>query len=257
MKFLKTLGLTVLGLCVLTDTGLSQRGGGGAARSGMRGAVVGNMVGGSAGAEKGAKIGVVTGVTRNAINNENTARAQYQATPEYKATPQSNFNQTSPDVLGVAITTGKDAKAGEEAVILVKNKRLVGVTFPEDWTQKAGEKFVSAVSKDGQAMAIFATLEGADKEAGAKAIKERLEKALTDVKFDEPAETKGGAKVVTGTAKDKKGVEVSFAAGIFEAAQGQLVGGAFVVDSKIDEQYKETIRGICETIRRADDFAKE
>ncbi len=48
-----------------------------------------------------------------------------------------------------------------------------------------------------------------------------------------------------------------FAAGVFEAAKGQLVGIAFVVDSKIDEHYKETVRGICQTIRRAEDFAKK
>jgi len=47
-----------------------------------------------------------------------------------------------------------------------------------------------------------------------------------------------------------------FAAGLFEAAKGQLVGAAFVVDSKVEDHYKDTVRGICETIRRAEDFAK-
>ena len=34
------------------------------------------------------------------------------------------------------------------------------------------------------------------------------------------------------------------------------ISAAFVVDSKIEDHYKDTIRGICETIRRAEDFAK-
>ena len=63
--------------------------------------------------------------------------------------------------------------------------------------------------------------------------------------------------VITGTGKGKKaGVDVVFAAGFFDAGKGQLVGAAFVVDSKIEDHYKETIRGICQTIRRAKDFAK-
>ena len=255
MRILRILGATVLGLFVMTDTAQSQRGG--AVRSGVRGAAVGKMVGGSEGAEKGAKIGVVTGATRTAIDRETTARTQYQTTAEYKNAPQSNFTEAPPDVLGVA-PAGKEAKAGDEAVIRVNKKPLVGVTFPADWKQKTGDNYVAAVSKDGQAFAMFASLEGADKQAGVKKVKERLEKSLSDVKFDEQAETKGGALVVTGTGKGKKGgVEVVFAAGIFEGAKGQLVGAAFVVDSKVDEHYTETVRGICQTIRRAEDFPKE
>ena len=65
------------------------------------------------------------------------------------------------------------------------------------------------------------------------------------------------AAPVTGTGKGKKaGVDVVFAAGLFDAGKGQLVGLAFVVDSKIEDQYKETVRGICQTIRRGEDFAK-
>jgi hypothetical protein len=251
MRIWKILGATVLGLFVMTDPALSQRGG--AARSGMRGAVVGDMLGGSEGAAKGAKIGVVTGATRSAIDRETIARTQYQTTAEYKDAPQSNFNETPPDILGVT-PADKEAKAGDEVVIRVNKKPLVGVTFPTDWKQKTGDNYVAAVSKDRQAFAMFAALEGADKEAGVKRVKERLEKSLSDVKFDEQAETKGGALVVTGTGKGKKGVEVVFAAGIFEGAKGQLVGAAFVVDSKVDEHYKETMRGICQTIRRAEDF---
>ena len=97
----------------------------------------------------------------------------------------------------------------------------------------------------------------ADKQAAIEKVKSGLAKYLNDIKYDEPSETKEGAVVVTGTGKGKKaGVDVVFAAGLFDAAKGQLVGAAFVVDSKIEDHYKETVRGICETIRRADDFAK-
>jgi hypothetical protein len=183
-------------------------------------------------------------------------RTQYQTTAEYKSAPQSNFIETPPDILGVE-PAGKEGKAGDEVVIRVNKKPLVGVTFPADWKQRTGDNYVAAVSKDGQAFVMFASLDAADKQAGVKTVKERLEKSLTDVKFDEPAETKGGALVVTGTGKGKKGVEVVFAAGIFEGAKGQLVGAAFVIDSKVDEHYKETVSGICQTIRRAEDLPKE
>jgi hypothetical protein len=248
MRTLRILGATALGLLVMTDSAQSQRGG--AVRSGMRGAVVGDMVGGSEGAEKGAKIGAVTGATRTAINRESTARTQVQSDPGYQSVPASNFNEAPPEVLGVAVAT-TEGKAGEEAIIKVNGKPLVGVTFPEDWKQKNGDITVSAVSKDGQAYAVFASIEDTDKQAGVKKIRERLEKHLTDIKFDEQAETKGGALVVTGTGKNKKDVEVAFAVGLFEADTGKLVGAAFFVDSKIDEHYKETMRGICQTIRRA------
>jgi hypothetical protein len=63
--------------------------------------------------------------------------------------------------------------------------------------------------------------------------------------------------VITGEGRGKKaGVDVVFAAGLFDAGQGQLVGAAFVVDSKIEDHYKETVRSICQAIRRAEDFAK-
>jgi hypothetical protein len=95
-----------------------------------------------------------------------------------------------------------------------------------------------------------------DQQAGIKKIKESLQNYLTDIKFDEPTETKGGAEVITGTGKGKKaGVDVVFAVGVFDAGNGQFVGAAFVVDAKMDDYYKETIRGICQTIRRTKDFA--
>ena len=96
----------------------------------------------------------------------------------------------------------------------------------------------------------------ADKQAGIKKLKEGLEKYLTDVTYDEPVETKNGGMVITGTGKGKKAsADVVFAVGLLDAGKGQLVGAAFVVDSKIEDHYKDTVRGICETIRRAADFA--
>jgi hypothetical protein len=90
-----------------------------------------------------------------------------------------------------------------------------------------------------------------------KMVQAGLENYLKEIKYDEPVETKGGALVITGEGKAKKaGVDVVVAAAVFEAGPGQLVGAAFVVDSHVDDHYKETVRGICQTIRRAADFAK-
>jgi len=118
---------------------------------------------------------------------------------------------------------------------------------------------VSAVIGDGQVYCLLVLLKGVDdKQAGIKKVEDGLAKNdLKDVKFDEPGETKGGAKVITGTGKGKKsGVDVVFAAGVFDAGDGQFVGAAFVADSKIEDYYKETVRRICQTIRRAKNFAQ-
>jgi len=215
------------------------------------------MVGGSQGAATGAKIGVVTGATRGAINREARARTQYQATTEYQNDPRSNFNEAPPEVLG-ATAGGAAAKPSGEAVIRKDGKPLVGITFPSDWNQMTGDNYISAVSGDGQAYSMLVTLEGvAEKQTAIKKVKEGLENHLKDIKYDEPSVTKGGAVVITGTGKAKKaGVDVAFAAGVFDAGKGQLVGAAFVVDVKIEDYYKETVRGICQSIRRAEDFAK-
>jgi hypothetical protein len=254
----KLLSFTVAAACLslLAYNALAQRGG--AVRGGMRGAVVGGMVGGSEGADTGAKVGVITGATRAAIGRETEARAQYQTTAEYQSAQRSNFAEAPPDIVA---TTAPDAKAeaGGEAIIRKDGKPVVGVMFPADWKQKTGDRYVAAVSKDGQAWSMLATLEGVDsKQDGIKKVKTGLEKYLQDVKYDDPSETKGGALVITGTGKAKKsGVEVVFAAGVFESGKGQLVGAAFVVDAKIEDHYKETIRGICQTLRRAGDFAQK
>jgi hypothetical protein len=64
--------------------------------------------------------------------------------------------------------------------------------------------------------------------------------------------------MLTGTAKGKKtGVNVVFAVGVMDDGAGDIVGAAFVVDSAIEDHYKETIRHICQTIRVGDDFEKK
>ena len=256
MTKLRILGAAALALVMLASDAMAQRGG--AVSGGMRGAVVGGMVGGSEGAATGAKVGVVTGATRAAIGRETQARTQYTTTTEYQNAQHSNFNEAPPEVLGTT-AAGTATKASGEAVIRKDGKPIVGITFPSDWNQKTGDNYISAVSGDGQAYSMLVTLDGvADKQAGIKKVKEGLEKYLTDIKYDEPSETKDGAVVITGTGKGKKaGVDVVFAAGLFDAGKGQLVGAAFVVDSKIEDHYKETVRGICETIRFEKDFTEQ
>src|SRR4029077_7411796 len=114
-----------------------------------------------------------------------------------------------------------------------------------------GDRNVSAVSKDGHAWSGIAILEGIkDKPAGIKRMKQELEKYLQNINYDDPKEIKGGAQIITGTGKAKKaGVDVVFAAGVFDAAPGQLAGIAFVADKNLDDYYKEAARAICQTIR--------
>ena len=256
MRMLRILGLAALGLFVVAQDAMAQRRGG-AVSGGMRGAVVGGMVGGSEGAATGAKVGVVTGATRAAIDRETQARTEYQASAAYTDAPHANFSEAPPSVLGTT-PAGTATKPSGEAVIRKNDKPIVGITFPADWKQRTGDNYISAVSGDGHAYAMLVTAEGiADKQAGIKKVQAGLEKYLQDIKFDEPSETKGGALLTTGTGKAKKaGVDVVFAAGVFDAGNGQLVGAAFVVDSKMEDHYKETVRGICQTLRRADDLNK-
>jgi hypothetical protein len=117
-----------------------------------------------------------------------------------------------------------------------------------------GDRYISAVSGDGQAYAMLAILDGAkDKPAGVNRVKGMLPQYLQDIKFDDQTETKRGATVVTGTAKGKKtGVDVVFAVGVMDGGSGDIVGAAFVVDAGIEDHYKETIRHICQTIRVGD-----
>ena len=268
MNKFQVLGVAALALLMLASDATAQRGGG-AVRGGVRGAVVGGLVGGESGAATGAKIGAVTGAARS-VGAEAQARAQYQASAAYQSAPRSDFNQAPPQVLVTAppaaatappaAVTAPPAVAtapGGEAVLQKNGKPVVGVTFPSDWKQVTGDRYISAVSADGQAYAMIAPLEGAaDKPGGINRVKQGLLQYLQDIKYDDLTETKRGALVVTGTAKGKKaGVDVVFAAGVLDAGAGQIVGAAFVVDSRIEDYYKETIRQICQTIRVGDDFA--
>jgi hypothetical protein len=257
MRKLRIFGVAAVSLLFAMphDVAAQRRGGGGAVSGGMRGAVVGGMVGGSEGAEKGAKVGAVTGATRNAIDREVVQRAAYQTSAQYQTDQHANFTEIPPEVLGTA-PTEKAAKPAGESVIRKDGKPLMAVTFPADWNARTGATYVSAVSADGAAYSMFAMMDG-DKQAVIKKIKSGLENYLKDIKFDDPSETKGGAHVITGTGKGKKaGVDVVFAVAVFDAAKGQLAGAAFIVDANVDEHYKETVRGICQTLRRAEDFAK-
>ena len=272
MTKLQILALVALSFVMLASDAMAQRRGGGAVSGGMRGAVVGGMVGGESGAKTGAKIGVVTGgargvaqrtENRDAMYAETQARTQYENTAAYQSVQHSNFSEAPPEVLvtsasvtsppASAETTTKqnDKPTVEEAVIRKNDKPVVAITYPSDWKQKTGERYVSAVSADGHAWSGLATLEGVnDKQAGITRIKQEFEKYLQDIKFDDTAETKGGSQIVTGVGKAKKaGVDVVFAAGVFDTASGQLAGIAFVADKNLDDYYKQAARAICQTIR--------
>ena len=255
MTMYRILGVAALAGLALVSDALGQRGG--AVSGGMRGAVVGGMVGDSGGAATGAKIGAVTGATRQAIDREAQGRAQYYTTPEYQNATLANFNQEPVEVLG-ATPTGTAKKTSSESVIRKDGKPLLGVTFPADWNVRTGDNYISAVSPDGHAYSMFVAAKGTtSKQAAVEKVKAGLLTYLTGILYDDPSETQGGATVVTGTGMAKKaGRDVVFAVGVFEADKGEFVGAAFVVDARVDDHYKETIRGICETMRRAKDFTE-
>jgi hypothetical protein len=262
------LGMPALILVMMAPDAMAQRRGG-AVSTGVRGAVVGGMVGGSAGAQTGAKVGAVTGATRAAVDREAQRRADYQASPAYQNAPHSNFNTAPPQVLPTTAQAADEpagappaaprAAAGGEAILRTDGKPAVGITYPSDWKQTSGDHSISAVSADGQAYSMIATLPGvADKQSGIAKVKQGLEKYLDEIKYDEPTETKRGALMVTGTGKARKsGVDVVFAAGVFDSAPGKLAGVAFVVDSSIEDHYKETVGQICQTIRTGDQFEEK
>ena len=106
---------------------------------------------------------------------------------------------------------------------------------------------------------MIATLDGAaDKQAGIARVKHGLEQYLQDIKYDDLKETKRGALAVTGTGTGKKsGVPVVFAAAVFDTGAGQRAGVAFVVDARIEDYYKETVRHICQAIRVADQLTEK
>jgi hypothetical protein len=202
---------------------------------------------------------------------ETQARTQYENTAAYESAQHSNFSEAPPEILVTSASVASPAASegtatkqngrptGEEAVIRKNGKPVVGITYPSDWKQKTGDRFVSAVSADGHAWSGIATLEGVkDKQAGITRIKQELEKYLQNINYDDPAETKGGAQMITGTGKAKRaGVDVVFAAGVIDAAPGQLAGIAFVADKDLDDHYKEAARYICQTIRTGKDFSQQ
>jgi len=271
MTKLHILGVAALVLVMMAPDAMAQRRGGGAVSGGVRGAMVGGLVGGSEGAATGAKIGAVTGATRAAVNREAQRRGQYQTTAEYVNDPHSDFATAPPQVLATtppaeataapaATAPGAGVTApGGEVLVRKDGKPVVGITYPSDWKQITGGRYVSAVSADGQAYSMIVAMDGvADKEAGIAKVKQGLEHYLQDIKFDDPTQTKRGTVVVTGTGKGKKsGVAVVFAAGVLDAGVGQFAGVAFVVDARIEGYYKETVRQICQTIRVGDQFAEK
>ena len=135
----------------------------------------------------------------------------------------------------------------------------MGITYPSDWKQKAGDNYVSAISPKRNAWSVIATLDGVkDKEAGIKKIKQGLEKYLQDIEYDDLTKTERGALLITGKGKGKKtGLPVVFAAGVFEASPGQLAGAAFVVDKNVEDHYKEAVRYMCQTIRGGKDLTEQ
>jgi hypothetical protein len=271
MSKLYLLGVPALVIMMLAPDAWAQRFGGGAVSGGVRGAMVGGLVGGSEGAQTGARIGAVAGATNAAVNREAARRAEYQTTAEYVNAPRSDFITAPPQVLATTppaeataspAATAPAARAaapGGEALVRKDGKPVVGITYPSDWKQITGDRYVSAVSGDGQAYSMIVALDGvADKDAAVAKVKQGLERYLQDIKFDDLKETKRGGVVVTGTAKGRKsGVPVVFAAGVLEASAGQFAGAAFVVDSRIEDYYKETVRQICQTIRVGDQLGEK
>ncbi len=275
MVKLRVVGVLALALLLMAPDAMAQRRGGGAARSGMRGAMVGGMVGGSEGAQKGAKAGVAVGVTRNvagrsaerrAMDSEAQSRSEYESSDEYASAEHSNFAETPPEVLGTveeeeeaAEEEAETTKKGGEAIIAKDGKPVVGITFPSEWKQKSRATSVSATSPKGNAWAAIATIDRAkDAQEGLKKVKVAVDKHLEEVKFDELTKTERGALLLTGEGKSRKtGLPVVFAIGVFNSSPDQLVGAAFVADKNVEEHYKEAVKYMCTTIRGEQDFADQ
>jgi hypothetical protein len=225
----------------------------GAVRGGVRGAVVGGAFGNP-------RAGAAIGVTREVLDGEGRARANYQSSAEYKNGTYSNFNDAPPDLMVVPSSSSTPVATSGEVILRKDGTALIGVTYPSEWKQKGNDHMVSAVSKDGHAFAVVAILENAkDKQAGINMVKQKLEKNLQNIEFDKTAETKKGAIVMTGKGKGiKSGVNVVFAVGTAELGKApKVVAAAFVVDAAIEDHYKETIRNICETMRTGEALLKK
>jgi uncharacterized protein YcfJ len=270
MTRIHILAVSALVLAILAHDAMAQRRGG-AVSGGVRGAVVGGMVGGSEGAQTGANVGAVAGATRAAVDREAERRAEYVASPDYQHAPHSDFTAAPPQVFETALASGPTARPaatapaaaptapGAEALIRRDGKPVIGVIYPSNWKQTTGDRYVSAVSADGQAYSMIATLKGVgNKQAGIAKVKEGLGQYVQNVKYDEEVATQRGARLITGTGTVKKsGVPVVFAAAVFETDSGHVAGAAFVVDAPIEEHYKETVRQICQTIRVGDQLTEK
>jgi hypothetical protein len=197
-------------------------------------------------------------VDRNAMDAETQSRTQYESSAEYQSAQHSDFDEAPPEVLATS-AAGQSPTPGGEAIIRKDGKPIVGITYPSDWKQKAGDNYVTATSPKGNAWSVIATLEGAkDKEAGIARVRQGIEKYLQDVQYDGLTKTERGALLVTGAGKARKsGIPVVFAAGIFEAGPGQLAGAAFIADQNAEDHYKEAVRYMCQTIRGEKDFTHE
>ena len=160
-------------------------------------------------------------------------------------------------MLLITSSSNETATQGGEAIIRKGGKPIVGITYPSDWKQKAGDNSVSAVSKKGEAWSALATIDGVkDKQAAIAKIKQGLEKYLTDIDYDDITKTDNDALLITGTGKGKKaGTDVVFSAAVFDAAPGQLAGVAFVVDKNLDDRFKEAVSYIVQTIQVEKDLA--
>ena len=147
MTKLRIVGLTALALAVLAPEAMAR----GAAGGGVRGAMVGGMVGGSSGAQTGAKVGAVAGATgaavqrsqdRRGVDSETQSRTQYESTAAYQNAQHSDYNAAPPEVLTTS-PLDQSATPGGEAIIRKDGKPIVGITYPSDWKQKAGDNSVS------------------------------------------------------------------------------------------------------------------
>ena len=256
MRTLRILGVAALGLLVMAQDATAQRRG--AVSGGMRGAVVGGMVGGSErrgdrgqdwsrdwrdqgrhrpGNANAGPVPVHPGLSECPARQlqRSTAGRPWRRPGRYgdQAQRRERHSQERQAYRGDHVSRGLEAARPPTTISLPS----VGMAKPTR---------CSSASRG-----------IADKQAGIKQVKSGLENYLKDIKCDEPTETKGGDLLITGTGKGKKaGVDVVFAAGVLDAGNGQLVAVAFVVDAKIEDHYKETVRGICETLRRGNDFNK-
>ena len=143
MATLRIVGLSALALVILAPEAMAR----GAASGGVRGAMVGGMVGGSSAVQNGAKVGAVVGATgaavdrsqdRRGVDSETQSRTQYESSTAYQNAPHSDYNAAPPEVMTTS-PPDQSATPGGEAIIRKDGKPIVGITFPSDWKQKAGD----------------------------------------------------------------------------------------------------------------------